>query len=130
VTDVFDLFGTPDEDPALREALQDLSDAVRDAVARSGGLTREPDLTALSGAVGRVLEAAGCEVSAADADRWHEYEASGREGTHRRRAWELADVVFRESMAAAGHPPGAPTTDPADPSYPVPGGLPLASPEG
>jgi len=128
--DVFDLFGTPDADPALTEAVQALSDAVRDAISRSGGLSREPDLMALSDAVRAILEAAGHHEAVSDASRWYDYEASGRERTHRAVAWELSDKVFRQYMEAIGRPCGEPTTGgQEDRPLPLPGGLPLSVPE-
>lgn len=110
MTDVFDLFGTPEADPALREAVQGLSDAVRDAVARSGGLSRPPDLTAISDAVRAVLDASGHQAAVTDADRWHEYESDGRERRMREGAWRVVDVAFRGVMQEAGYPCAETTT--------------------
>lgn len=101
MSDVFDMFGAPDLDPRLVEALQGLADAVRDVPSRNPGLDREPDLTAVSDAVRTVLDASGHESALFAADEWHRYEASFREVSRRREAWILADTIYGACVKAA-----------------------------
>jgi len=132
MNDVFDFFGDDEIDPALRDSLDALRDAVLDLRSRSRGYTREPDLRGVSDAVKRVLEAVGEDVAAGAAEDWRRYEESDRDASRRQTAWALSDAIFRVYMDGAGREgvsprvplgsgqPGLPFSGPSRPPHPEP----------
>lgn len=140
MSDVFDLFGEDEVDPALRDALEALRDAVLELRARSGGYTREPDLSTVSAAVRRVLEASGEDLAAGAAGDWQQYEESDRDSSRRQTAWALSDAIFRVYMDGSGREgvapkvplgngqPSLPFNGPSRPLLPEPDDSPDTSP--
>jgi hypothetical protein len=102
MSDVFDFFGDEEIDPTLQHALDTLRDAVQALPGRSGGFTREPDLSAVSDAVRGVLEAMGDGVAVGAAEDWKRYEDSDREASRRQTAWAMSDAIFRFYMDGSG----------------------------
>jgi len=112
MSDVFDFFGDPKVDPELQDALDTLRDAVLDLRGRSGGFTREPDLSGVTDAVKGVLEASGEDVAAGAAQEWQQYEESNREISRRQTAWALSDAIFRVYMDGTGQEGVVPNVPP------------------